>query len=123
MTSGQGFWPAVRLVARREFVERVRERSFLGEVVPHAASEGEHRMVVQPGCGVGLHLADVSGADAVLLSGTGLPTVGMLETLEQDLGKPVISSNQALLWRALLVWVAGHTTARQACDRLGARDR
>jgi maleate isomerase len=47
--------------------------------------------------------ADAPGADAVLLSGTGLPTVGMLEILEQDLGKPVISSNLALLWRALRV--------------------
>ena len=45
--------------------------------------------------------ADARGADAVLLSGTGLPTVAMLETLERDLGKPVISSNQACLWRAL----------------------
>jgi len=45
--------------------------------------------------------ADAPGADAVLLSGTGLPTVGVLEVLERDLGKPVISSNQASLWRAL----------------------
>jgi maleate cis-trans isomerase len=45
--------------------------------------------------------ADASGADAVLLSGTGLPTVAVLETLERDLGKPVISSNQASLWQAL----------------------
>lgn len=45
--------------------------------------------------------ADVPGADAVLLSGTGLPTIGVLELLERDLGKPVISSNQASLWRAL----------------------
>ncbi|PYN75041.1 MAG: hypothetical protein DMD96_28625 [Candidatus Rokuibacteriota bacterium] len=45
--------------------------------------------------------ADVPRADAVLLSGTGLPTVGILELLERDLGKPVISSNQASLWRAL----------------------
>jgi maleate isomerase len=37
----------------------------------------------------------------VLLSGTGLPTVGVLETLEHDLGKPVISSTQAMLWQAL----------------------
>lgn len=40
-------------------------------------------------------------ADAVLLSGTGLPTVGVLEMLEQDLKIPVISSNQASLWQAL----------------------
>jgi maleate isomerase len=47
--------------------------------------------------------ADVTGADAILLSGTGLPTVAVLETLERDLGKPVISSNQASLWQALRV--------------------
>jgi len=45
--------------------------------------------------------ADAPEADAVLLSGTGLPTVAVLETLERDLGKPVLSSNQASLWRAL----------------------
>jgi len=45
--------------------------------------------------------ADVPDADAVLLSGTGLPTIGVLELLERDLGKPVVSSNQELLWRAL----------------------
>jgi maleate isomerase len=45
--------------------------------------------------------ANTPEADAVLLSGTGLPTVRILETLEQDLNKPVLSSNQASLWRAL----------------------
>jgi maleate isomerase len=45
--------------------------------------------------------ANAPEADAVFLSGTGLPTVGVLEMLEQDLKKPVISSNQASLWQAL----------------------
>jgi maleate cis-trans isomerase len=45
--------------------------------------------------------ANTPEADAVFLSGTGLPTVGVLDTLEQDLKKPVISSNQASLWQAL----------------------
>jgi len=45
--------------------------------------------------------ADTRGADAVLLSGTGLPTADVLEPLEHDLGKPVISSVQASLWQAL----------------------
>jgi maleate cis-trans isomerase len=45
--------------------------------------------------------ADAPDADAVLLSGTGLPTVSALERLERDLGKPVVSSNQACCWRAL----------------------
>ena len=39
--------------------------------------------------------------DAVLMSGTGLPTVGVLDLLEQDLGKPAISSMQASLWQPL----------------------
>jgi maleate cis-trans isomerase len=47
--------------------------------------------------------ADTADAEGVLLSGTGLPTVGVLEALEQDLGKPVVSSNQASLWHALRV--------------------
>lgn len=45
--------------------------------------------------------ADAADAQAVLISGTGLPTVGAIEMLERELGKPVISSNQACLWRAL----------------------
>ena len=44
---------------------------------------------------------DVEGADAVFLSGTGMPTVNVLELLEQDLGKPVISSASAMMWLAL----------------------
>jgi maleate cis-trans isomerase len=48
-------------------------------------------------------LTDVADADAVLLSGTGLPTVGVLERLERDLRKPVVSSTQACLWQALRV--------------------
>jgi maleate isomerase len=45
--------------------------------------------------------ANTPDAEAVFLSGTGLPTVAVLETLEQDLKKPVLSSNQASLWQAL----------------------
>ena len=45
--------------------------------------------------------AHAPAADAVFLSGTGLPTVGALERLEEELGKPVISGNQAAFWRAL----------------------
>jgi maleate cis-trans isomerase len=45
--------------------------------------------------------ANTPQAEAVFLSGTGLPTIEVLEVLEQDLGKPVISSNQAALWQAM----------------------
>jgi maleate cis-trans isomerase len=60
--------------------------------------------------------ADTPAADAVLLSGTGLPTVGVLETLERDLGKPVISSTQALMWHALRL--AGVRESIQGFGRL-----
>jgi maleate isomerase len=45
--------------------------------------------------------ADAPAADAVLISGTGLPTAGIVERLERDLGKPVVTSQTATLWRAL----------------------
>lgn len=45
--------------------------------------------------------ADVAEAEAILISGTGLPTVGIIERLERDLGKPVVTSQTATLWQAL----------------------
>jgi len=45
--------------------------------------------------------ANVAGAEAILISGTGLPTAGIVERLERDLGKPVVTSQTATLWRAL----------------------
>ena len=44
---------------------------------------------------------DAEEAEAVFLSGTGMPTITVLETLEQDLGKPMISSACAMMWHAL----------------------
>jgi maleate isomerase len=44
---------------------------------------------------------DTREAEAVFLSGTGMPTVSVLEMLETDLQKPVISSNSAMMWLAL----------------------
>jgi maleate cis-trans isomerase len=47
--------------------------------------------------------ADAPSADCVLISGTGLPTVGIIDRLERDLGKPVVTSQAATLWYALRV--------------------
>ncbi len=44
---------------------------------------------------------DLPEAEAVFLSGTGMPTLPVLEMLEQDLKKPVISSASAMMWHAL----------------------
>jgi len=46
-------------------------------------------------------MVDREDAGAIFLSGTGMPTLPVLEMLEQDLGKPVISSASAMMWRAL----------------------
>ncbi len=45
--------------------------------------------------------AMVPGADAVFLACTNLPTVGLLETLQQRVGVPVLTANQVLMWAAL----------------------
>ena len=42
-----------------------------------------------------------AGADGVFIGGTGFRCVSILETLEQDLKRPVISANQASLWHCL----------------------
>jgi maleate isomerase len=44
---------------------------------------------------------DREEAEAAFLSGTGMPTLPVLELLEHDLGKPVISSASAMMWHAL----------------------
>jgi maleate cis-trans isomerase len=44
---------------------------------------------------------DLPEAEAVFLTGTGMPTLPVLAMLEQDLGKPVISSASAMMWHAL----------------------
>ncbi|WP_434360745.1 aspartate/glutamate racemase family protein [Parasalinivibrio latis] len=41
------------------------------------------------------------GADALFISCTNLRVMGLIEELEQDLGIPVVTSNQAMLWHAL----------------------
>lgn len=40
-------------------------------------------------------------ADAVFIGGNGLRAVGAIQALEESLGKPVLTANQVLLWKAL----------------------
>lgn len=44
---------------------------------------------------------DHADAEAVFLSGVGMPTIGAIAALEADLGKPVISAASAMMWHAL----------------------
>lgn len=50
-------------------------------------------------------------ADAVLIAGTGFRCVGIIEALEQDLARPVITANQASLWHCLRRSGVGATVA------------
>jgi maleate isomerase len=49
----------------------------------------------------GLKLGQMADVDGLFISCTGLRTSSILEPLEQALGIPVVSSNQALAWDAL----------------------
>jgi len=65
------------------------------------------------------HLArsvDHPKAEAVFLSGVGMPTVGVIAALEAELGKPVLSAASALMWNALRS--AGHTAGVSGFGRL-----
>jgi maleate isomerase len=53
--------------------------------------------------------ANTRDAEAVLISGTGLPTAGIIQTLEDEIQKPVITGQSAALWHALQV---AHVTPR-----------
>ena len=44
---------------------------------------------------------DTSGADAILISGTGMATLRMMHSLSLSTGKPVLSSNLCLAWALL----------------------
>ena len=46
---------------------------------------------------------DMREAEALLISGTGLPTAGIIQRLENELGKPVVTGQTAALWHALRV--------------------
>jgi maleate isomerase len=55
-------------------------------------------------------------AEAVFLSRTGMPTLGMLQVLEDDLGKPVVSASSAMMWNALRI--AGVSSPKPGYGRL-----
>jgi maleate cis-trans isomerase len=54
---------------------------------------------------------DSPKAQAIFLSGTGMPTIKILEPLEQDLGKPAISANSAMMWHALRLAGVRHSVS------------
>ena len=55
-------------------------------------------------------------ADAIFISCTGLRTAAIIDELEAALSKPVVTANQATLWR--LAHLAGAATATPERGRL-----
>jgi len=64
---------------------------------------------------------DVPAAQAVFLSGLGMPTIATLEAMERDLGKPVVSAAAAMMWNALRA--AGEPALLEGFGRLLAGRR
>jgi maleate isomerase len=62
---------------------------------------------------------DVREAEGVFISGVGMPSIDVLERLERELGKPVISAASATMWNAL--HIAGVTTPVAGYGSLLAR--
>lgn len=52
------------------------------------------------------HQVDHPDAEAIFLSGVGMPTLPAVATLERELNKPVVSAAAAMMWHALRT--AGH---------------
>jgi maleate isomerase len=46
---------------------------------------------------------DSSGADAIFVSGVGMPTIEAIEQAEKNLGKPIVSSIAATMWNSLRI--------------------
>ncbi|WP_247730342.1 maleate cis-trans isomerase family protein [Halovivax limisalsi] len=63
--------------------------------------------------------ADRPEADAVVISGTNYRTMEVIEDLEADLGKPVVSANTASLWDVLTT--VGVDPATVSCGELFER--
>lgn len=76
-------------------IEVIREAGFLppkGEGSPSAEPEEWYRRTLA---------MRMPEADAYFLSCTNIRAVGAIDALERDLRKPVISSNQAMIWHCL----------------------
>jgi len=77
-----------------------------GIEVVHASSAGvpSSQKDIHPGAVYEWAKANVPAhADAVFFGGNGFRTVGLINALEEDMGVPVLTANQVVLWRALKV--------------------
>jgi maleate isomerase len=97
---------------------------FIGQgfTIPHAAAADvpSEQRAINPGQlfeWVRQHVP--AEADAVYIGGNGLRAVGIIQALEEDLGVPVLTANQVLLWH--LLRLAGTHAPVAGYGRLFAR--
>jgi maleate isomerase len=73
------------------------------EVVISASAElpSEQRLIEPAALFEWVRANTPDAADGVFIGGNGFRSVGVIQALEADLGRPVVTANQALLWRLL----------------------
>ena len=89
-----------------------------GEVDARLGNEGQGALTPDEVYELGLR-ADSAGVQAVVLSCTDMRSVEVIARLEQDLGKPVVTSNQAMMFQTLQS--LGLTKAREGYGQLFER--
>jgi maleate cis-trans isomerase len=98
--------PRTEMVTKRE-VEFLVEAGFdivASRCLGLGATEEERRSIGRVPPEVVYRLAmsvDIPDVEAIFVSCTQLPTLGVIEPLERALNKPIITSNQATMWRCL----------------------
>lgn len=77
------------------------------DVVHHGPADlPSHQRAIHPGQlyeWVRSHTPE--SAEAVFIGGNGLRAIGVIQALEEDLGRPVLTANQVAFWHAL--WLSG----------------
>lgn len=90
--------------------------------VPTTLSFGEAqeanvaRIAAHSICDAARHVAGTEDLEGLFLSCTNLRTLDVIDQLEQELGLPVVSSNQALAWH--MAWLAGISRLQAPVGRL-----
>ena len=65
-----------------------------------------------------------SNMEGVFLAGNGLRSIGVIAALEEDLGRPVLTANQAAFWYALrLAGVGAQVDYGQVFKKTGSKER
>ena len=78
------------------------ERAGIGVALAASADVPSSQRDIHPGAVYEWTRANVlASADGVFFGGNGFRTVGVIRSLEADVGRPVLTANQVLLWHAL----------------------